>query len=326
VQDMSGFAKYEVQGADAESFLNRIFANRMAPDDGGIVLAHLLSASGRIQSEMTITRLAADHFYLLSAAFVESRDFDILCKSSLHNERVQISNVTDERGVLVVAGPQSRKLLSQLTDSDLDSNAFRWLSAADIVVAGKDVRALRVNYVGELGWELHPLIADLETVYDAVWETGQQFGIANYGLNAMNSLRMEKAYHGFGSELSNEVTMPEAGVDRFFRAEKDSFEGRQATLDQLSRGLQWHTVYFELGATDSDVRGGEPVFLEDQCIGVTSSGGFGYRVKKGLGFAFIQAQYAGTGQRFEIGVLGDRIEAEVLSEPVYDPANHRLRG
>ncbi|NOR20796.1 MAG: FAD-dependent oxidoreductase [Xanthomonadales bacterium] len=325
VQDMSAFAKYEVCGPDAESFLNRIFANRMPVKHGGIVLAHLLSEAGRIQCEMTITRLDNDHFYLLSAAFVESRDIDILQKSRLPDERVEISNVTEQRGVLVVAGPESRSVLSKLTDSDLDSDSFRWLSAQNINLAGKMVRALRVNYVGELGWELHPMVNDMESIYDAVWQAGQEFGIANYGLNAMNSLRMEKAYHGFGSELTNEISMPEAGIDRFFRTEKDSFVGKQATLKQMECGLQWKTVYFETDSTDSDVRGGEPVFFESECIGVTTSGGFGHRVQKGLGFAFVKIEYAAAGQRFDIGLLGDRIEALVLAEAVYDPGNHRIR-
>jgi len=261
----------------------------------------------------------------LSAAFVEQRDFDILQKSRLPAERVEISNVTDDRGVLVVAGPQSRNLLSQLTDSNLDNSAFRWLTAQNITVAGKPVRALRVNYVGELGWELHPEVADVESVYDAIWQAGQAFGIANYGLNAMNSLRMEKAYHGFGSELTNELSMPEAGIDRFFRTDKDNFVGKQATMELLSQGLQWKTVYFELGSTDSDVRGGEPVFFEDECIGVTTSGGFGHRVGKGLGFAFVKIEFAETSQRFDIGLLAERVEARVLAEPAYDPANQRLR-
>lgn len=324
IQDMSAFAKFEVTGPDAERFLNRVFANRMAQRDGGIVLAHLLSAQGRIQAEMTITRLAEDHFYLLSAAFSEFRDMDILTQSVQAGEHVHIRNITDDRGVLVVAGPQSRNLLQELTDSSLDSDSFPWLNARDIEIANIPVRALRVNYVGELGWELHPLSSDMGALYDRIADKGHKHGLSNYGLNAMNSLRMEKAYHGFGSELTNELTMPEAGISRFFQGRKSDFVGKQATLELLERGLEWRIVYFSMTQTDSDVRGGEPVFSGSDCIGVTTSGGWGHRCDTALGFAYVPAAYAAPESRFDVGLLGDRIEAQVLSEPLYDPENNRL--
>jgi dimethylglycine dehydrogenase len=152
VLDLTGFAKYDVSGADAEAFLNRICANRMPGKVGGITLAHILSSEGRIGGEITVTRLSDDSYYLLSAAGAELRDLDHLLQGRRDDERLDIANVTDDRGVLVVAGPKARDLLSKLTDTDLSNESFRWLSGKEISVAGVTLRALRINYVGELGW------------------------------------------------------------------------------------------------------------------------------------------------------------------------------
>src|SRR6202011_451059 len=161
------------------------------------------------------SRLAEDRFYALSAAAAELRDSDLLTQSVRPHEAVRIDNVTEERGVLVVSGPRSRELLSSLTDADLGNEQFRWLSAREISVAGQPLRALRVSYVGELGWELHAPMASLATLYDAIWEQGGRLGIANYGLYAVNSMRMEKGYKAWPSELSNELNMLEADMARF---------------------------------------------------------------------------------------------------------------
>jgi len=325
ILDLTGFAKYEVYGPDAELFLNRICANRIPVKAGRIGLVHVLSAAGRIQAEMTVTRLDDDRFYLLSAAVAELRDLDFLSHGRLPDEEVSINNVTNDRGVLVLAGPRSRDLLRTLSDNPLDSVAFPWLSGREITVAGVSVRALRVNYVGELGWELHAAMADMQSLYDALWAAGQEFGLSNFGLYAVNSLRMEKAYRGWGAELTNEVTMLDAAMDRFIRFDKDDFIGKQATLQQAEQGLSWKLVYFEVDASDSDIRGGEPVYVGDRCIGVTTSGAYGHCVQKSLGFAYVDIAYDSAGTYFEVDLLGERRAAEVLAEPVYDPANDKLR-
>ena len=323
VLDLSGFAKYDVRGPDAESFLNRICANRMPKKQGGIGLVHPLSRQGRIYGEMTVTRLADDHFYCLSAAAAEQRDLDLMMQSRLEGEAVSIANVTNERGVLVLSGPRSREVLAKLTDADLSNEGFRWLSGQEIVIAGHRVRALRVSYVGELGWELHPAMAAMAEVYDAIWAAGQEFGIANYGLYAVNTMRMEKGYKAWGSELTNELTMIEAGMERFINFKKDDFVGRQASLDAAERPLR--IVYGVVDAADTDVRGAEPVMLGADCIGLTTSGGYGHRVGQSLFFACVPPEYAGAGAEFEIELQGVRRAARVLGGPVYDPDNLRMK-
>jgi len=321
VLDLSSFAKYEVKGDDAESFLNRVSANRMPRKDGGIGLCHYLSKEGRINGESTITRLGEGHYYILSGAGCEDRDRDILRLSIKDNEDVAVSNITDDWGVLVVAGPNSRKVLAGLTEANLENDYFKWLSAQNITIAGVTLRAMRVNYVGELGWELHCPMDQLLTLYDAVWTAGQNHGIANFGTYAVNSMRMEKAYKGFGTELTNEITMVEADVMRFFADSKDAFTGKQATLKVRETCAKIQCVYFETDKGDSDVVGGEAVFDKDRTIGITTSGGYGHYTGKSLGFAYVEAAYAVPGSQFDIELLGKRRVATVLAEPVWDPAN-----
>ena len=323
--DLSGFAKYEVSGPDAKPFLNRIFANRIPDKTGGIVLAHLLSEAGRIRAEMTVTRLANDRFYLLSAAAAELRDTDHLEQSRQENENVSIRNISDQRGVLVLAGPRARDVLTPLADASLENENFPWLTGQEIVVAGIPLIALRVNYVGELGWELHPPMERLADLYDALWQAGEAHGISNFGLYAVNSLRIEKAYRGWGAELTNEVTMLEASMERFIKFDKEDFVGREATLRQREAGLSMKLVYFEIEATDSEVRGGEPVFDGETCVGVTTSGGYGYCVGKSLGFAYVDIAGSLPGSRFTVELLGESCAATVLSNPLYDASNHRLK-
>jgi dimethylglycine dehydrogenase len=323
ILDLTGFAKFDVSGAAAESFLNRVCANQVPRKTGGIALVHLLSPAGRIQGEMTVSRLADDRFYALSAAAAELRDLDLLTQSAKSTEAVRIENVTEDRGVLVLSGPNSRELLQPLTDADLGNEAFPWLRAREIRIAGVPVRALRVSYVGELGWELHPPIASLPALYDAIWEAGRKFGIANYGLYAVNSLRMEKAYKAWSSELTNELNMLEAGMARFIRFDKPDFIGKAATLGQAPRPFK--IVYAEVAAADTDARGGEPVLIEDRCIGVVTSGAYGHRVKKSLAFACVPPRFAAPGARFDVLIQGARRAATVLGGAAFDPDNTRMR-
>ncbi|MGB0388633.1 MAG: GcvT family protein [Ardenticatenaceae bacterium] len=325
VLDLSSFAKFEVSGPDAKAFLNRLCANRVARRDGGIVLSHALTAQGFIENEFTITRLAADHFYLLSGAAAEDRDFDLLNHGKRADEYVEITNVTDEYGVLVVAGPRSRDLLSKLTDTDLSNDNFRWLTGQEIDVAGVRLRALRVNYVGELGWELHTPMEDLETVYDAIWAAGEEFGIADFGVYAVNSLRMEKGYKGWGAELTNEITMIEADMERFVKYKKRDFVGREGLLQRKNEELTYNIVYLEVDADDADVRGGEAVLDGDTVIGITTSGAYGHIVGKSLAYAYVHPEYAAPDTTFDIDLQNQRRQAIVLAEPVYDAKNERLR-
>ena len=325
VLDLSSFAKYEVTGPDAEAMLNRCSANRMPRKTGGLVLTHYLSGEGRLNGESTVCRLGDDRYYVLSGANCEERDLAILGQAVLPEEDVEIRNITDGWGVLVLAGPRAREVLASVTDADLSNAAFPWLTGREIDVAGVAVRALRVNYVGELGWELHCPMNRLLAVYDAVWEAGGAFGIANFGTYAVNSLRIEKAYKGWGAELTNEISPVEAGVERFFREDKGDFTGRDAVLKIREQGPEIQVVYFEVEAGDNDVAGGEPMLDGDRVIGITTSGGFGHATGKSLGFGYVPAQYTEPGTGMQVQLLGEIRRITVLDTPVWDPASERPR-
>ncbi|MEM7194866.1 MAG: FAD-dependent oxidoreductase [Pseudomonadota bacterium] len=325
VLDLSSFAKYDIVGSDAEAFLNRITANKMPLREGGITLTHYLSEAGRINGESTITRLGEGRYYALSGAGAEDADFDNLIHKVEPGEDVTVTRITEDWGVLVLTGPQSRDVLAGLTDADLSNDGFRWLTGREIEVAGIPLRALRVNYVGELGWELHCPMDRLLELYDAVWAAGQDHGIVNFGAYAVNSLRMEKAYKGWGAELTNEITLVEADSERFFSTRKDDFLGRDATLKVQADGPKIKLVYLDVDASEHDVAGGEAVLDGEKAIGVTTSGGYGHSTGKSLGFAYVDAEYAEPGKQFSILILGESRTATVLDQPVYDPAAERSR-
>jgi dimethylglycine dehydrogenase len=323
--DLSTFAKYDVKGRDAAAFLDRLAANRVPQRDGGIVLAHLLTDTGRIESEVTITRLAPDHFYVLSAATAQLHDLDMLTNAVAPGEAVTIRDVTEDFGCLVLAGPKAREVLSKVTDADLSNAAFPWLTGQEITAGGVErVRALRVNYVGELGWELHCPMPDMPVVFDALMEAGQVHELTLFGAYAMNSLRMEKAYRAWGGELTNEITMIEADMERFVNFDKD-FIGRAATLASRQQGPRIKLAYMEVDAVDSDCRGNEPITRDGRLVGLTTGGAYGFAVEKSLTFAYVEPQHIAEGAEFDISLLGETCKARIIAQPAYDPTNARLK-
>jgi dimethylglycine dehydrogenase len=323
LMDLSTFSKFDVKGPDAYSFLERICANKIPTKDGGIILGHLLNENGFIESEITVTRLAADHFYVLSAAVAQLHDFDQLSWRKKVSEDVAITDITDDYGVLVLAGPRARDVLSQCTDEDL---SFRWLTGHFAKVAGVDgVRLLRVNYVGELGWELHVPMTGLKKVYEAVMKAGAPHGIRLFGSYAMNSLRMEKSYRGWGSELTTEIDMFESSMSRFIRLEKEDFIGKAASLSAKQRGPRLKLVTMSVDNTDSDCMGNEPVYHQGNCVGATTSGAFGHATNLSLAFAYVDPKLADIGTEFEVMVMGEKRAARIIPESAWDHGNERLR-
>ena len=327
LMDLSTFSKFDVKGSGAHAFLERICANKIPTKDGGLILGHLLNPNGFIESEMTVTRLSANNYYLLSAAAAQLHDFDQLSWRRLPEEDIAITDVTDAFGTLVLAGPKSREVLAAVTDIDLSNAGFRWLTGRVAMVAGvPGVRLLRVNYVGELGWELHAPMADMPKVFEALMAAGKPHGVRLFGAYAMNSLRMEKAYRGWGSELTTEVDMFEASMARFIRLDKLDFIGRDASLTLKQRGPRMRLVYLEVDAADSDCMGNEPVYAGEKVVGVTTSGAFGHAVGKSLAFAYVPPDAIEPGTEFEILLFQERRKARIVAEPMWDPENTRMKG
>jgi len=326
ILDLSTFAKYEITGKDSENYLNRLCSNSIPKKEGNIILTHTLNKIGRIQSELTITRLPNDKFYVLSSTASEIRDLDWFNHNIIKDEKVKIINVTENYGVLVLVGPKSRNVLSQLTSVSLDNKNFPWLTGKEIEINKIPVRALRINYMGELGWELHHPMKKMESLYDVIYEVGKKDNISNFGTYAVNSLRIEKAYRGWGAELTGEISLVEAGMDRFFNLNKKSnFIGSEVLRDKLQSGVDIKIVYLEVDVDDADARGNEPVYYENKIVGVVTSGGYGFRTNKSLAFAYVHSELAKDGVELFIEIQGQKRKAKVLNEPAYDPQNKKLK-
>ena len=233
-------------------------------------------------------------------------------------------NATQDYGVLVLVGPNSRKVLSQLTSQNLHNNDFPWLKGKEILINKIPVKALRVNYVGELGWELHHPMDQMESLYDSIYEVGKKENITNFGTYAVNSLRMEKAYRGWGSELTGEISLVEAGMSRFFNLKKkNNFIGSKALQDKTQSGVDIIIVYLEVDVDAADARGNEPVYHNNKIVGVVTSGGYGFRIKKSLAFAYVKSDLA-EDSNLEIEIQGKKRKAKILHKVVYDPENKKL--
>lgn len=325
VLDLSGFAKFEVSGPGAEGFLDYLCANTLPDRIGRIRVTNMLDHRGMIKTDMTITRLGEDRFYVVSAAACEKLDWDWMLKHMPDDGSVTIENVTTQYGCLVLSGPRSREILAKITDADLSNTGFPFLTMQTLNVSRSTSRALRIGFVGELGWELHHPIEYQREIYDALMAAGEEFGIVNYGLRAMNSLRIEKGYCMLGGELSSERTPIEAGLRRFVDFNKGDFLGRQALVDQEAAGLPQRLCLMTVETDEAEAIGDEPVFAGGKIVGRVSSGGYGYVVEKSLAMGYLDADYLEPGTKLEIPIFGKLCKAEVAESPMYDPNNEKLR-
>ncbi len=329
LQDMSAFAKMEVKGPGARDWLESILANKIPGKRGRIALAHMLNKHGGVRAEFTVYEHAPGRFYLVSAGAYERHDHDYLRKLLPTDGSVQLNYLTTSMGVLVLAGPNSRAVLQKLTDTDLSTKAFPWLTGQPISVGHVNCHALRVNFVGELGWEFHHPIEQQNTLFDALMEAGKPFGIKPYGIKAMSSLSLEKSYRLIPRELSIEYSAYESGLDRFVHPNKGNFIGRDALVAGRAKGLAWNFVTMEVhGVTSagSDARGSEPIHKGDKLVGRATNGGYGWRCAKSLALAMVKPEFAALGTELDLTILGEPKRAVVIGESPWDADNVRLRG
>ncbi|MEO3413202.1 FAD-dependent oxidoreductase [Roseovarius sp. CAU 1744] len=315
--DLSVFSKFDVTGPDARAFADTLGANR-APATGRIGLIHALTPAGGVLSEFTVTILSDSHVYLTSAAAAEEMDLDLL-QARAGGHDVTITNQTDALAVIGVMGPHARDLLAGLTDL---GESFRWLCARDIDIAGHQVRALRVSYLGELGWELHLPNAAARAVFLALEKAGEAWGVGYYGAFAANAMRLEKGYRAWGADLTTERTPRECGVGHLVQADGRDFTGR-AVMTARDRASQWRSVLLEIRGGAVDPFYAHPVYQGLRVIGIVTSGGFGHRTGKQLALALLRAPPL-TGD-LSVEILGQRYRADILPTPPFDPENLRLR-
>jgi dimethylglycine dehydrogenase len=327
LQDMSAFAKVEVSGPGAEGWLDGLLTNRVPREVGRVSLTYLLTAKGGVRAEFTVYRQGPQSFYLVSAGALERHDHDYLEKALPSGGTVRLREITTQYGVLVLAGPRSREVLSKLTDANLSDAAFPWLTGKTIDIGAANATALRVNFIGELGWELHHPIEMQNYIFDKLMAAGAEFDIRPFGIRAMDSLRLEKSYKLVGRELSIEYAALESGLGRFVALKKGDFVGRSALLAWRERGFASQAATLEVhGVSDADARGSEPIYVGEDLVGRATSGGYGWRVGKSLALAMLRPDLAKVGTELEIVILGERHRATVIADSPFDPQNLMLKG
>ncbi|HVH84059.1 MAG TPA: FAD-dependent oxidoreductase, partial [Steroidobacteraceae bacterium] len=325
--ELPGFTRFEVSGSGAAAWLDHLIAGAL-PGVGRTVLAYGCSPRGGIVMETTVTQMPDGRFWLLSAAAAERHDEDWLRR---HYSRdygpVDIANLTERFSTLVVTGPRARELLAHLTATDLSSAAFPWLAAGTLEIAGVPVTALRVSYVGELGYELHVAMEHLTHLHARLVEAGRELSLAPLGLYAVESLRLEKCYRSWKADLTTEYTPLAASLERFVRLDKAAdFIGRDALRRIAAAGVPERFVPLVAEARAADAAAVSIVYGSGgQAVGLVTSGGYGYRLKQSIALAYVRADLTAPGTELEVEILGERCRAVVGREPLYDSDNLRLR-
>jgi 4-methylaminobutanoate oxidase (formaldehyde-forming) len=330
--DLSSFGKFAVVGPDAERVLNRICANDVAVPVGRIVYTQWLNEQGTIEADLTVTRVAEDRYLVVTAAATQVRDFAWLRNHIPSDARCMVEDVTSSMAVLSVMGPQSRELLQPLTLADLGTDVFPFGTSRVIDLGYAQVRASRITYVGELGWELYVPTEFATGVFDVLIEAGEGVGLALCGYHALNSLRLEKAYRHWGHDISPDDTPLEAGLGFAVAWDKPGgFTGRDALLQQREAGVSRRLVQVRVADDDALLYHNEPIWRDGQMVGHTTSGMYGHTLGAPLGLGYIE-NHDGVADRsfveageYEVEVACERVPATVSLQPLYDPRSERIR-
>lgn len=322
VMDHGGFTKFTVEGPGAADYLASVFCSRL-PGFGRVRLSYMLTPRGRIWSEATVARIAADRFVLFGPTLAIERDHDWL-RARLPATGVTLTKGHAHDGALLVMGPRSRDVLMPLTKADLSAGAMPWMSCREIDIAGVPVLGLRVSYVGELGWELHVASTDLPALHDAVVASGARHGIRDFGSWALNAMRVEKGYHGWGSDIGTEYTLHDAGLERFARP-GGGFVGADAVAAQAGRPSAWEWIGLEVADPGPDPLPSDPILRDGALIGYVTSASRGFRTGKLLVLGYIERGALALGGACQVQAFGTA-RAAIRHDPhVYDRANARLR-
>ncbi len=328
VFDQSSFAKYELSGPGAAEALEAICANRVARDVGRLTYTQLLNTRGGIEADLTVARLADDMFYIVTGTGFRTHDFGWIA-DHLPGQGVSFRDVTEAWGTLSLMGPRARDILAKVTDADVSNAAMPFGSAREIRVAGVECRALRVTYVGELGWELHIPIGDLGTVYDALMAVDPD--LRPVGYRALESLRLEKGYRAWSSDITPNDTPFEAGLGWAVKMKSGlPFLGRAALEAKAGQPLGKRLVSFTVDAPDAVLVGRETILRDGKPVGYLTSGGYGYTVGASIGLGYVRSDAGVTDDwlrqgRYALVIAGEETPAELALAPLHDPDGARIR-
>ena len=319
--DESSFAKIEVSGEGAPEFLEHLCANRVARDVGRVIYTQMLNRRGGIECDFTVTRLGEQRFRIVTGTAFGQHDLAWIRHHAPEDGSVQVTDVTSAYTCLGLWGPVSRDILQPLTVADLSNTAFPYMTAKEVAVGPVPCLAVRVTYVGELGWELYCPTEFGPALWNAIWDAGREHGLLAGGYKAIDSLRLEKGYRVWGADITPEDTPFEAGLGFAVKLDEKDFIGKEALHSKPERQLCCLT----LADPRAVALGSEPVRVDRAPIGRVTSGGYGYSIQKSIAYAYLPADLAKAGLPVEVEVFGEWIAGEITPEPLFDPTGERIR-
>ncbi len=329
--DQTSFAKFALKGRDAEAALSWIAANDVAKPVGSLIYTQMLNDKGGIECDVTCARIAENEYYIVTGTGFATHDFDWISRNIPDGLHAELVDVTSAYTVLSLMGPNSRAILEKVTTGDVSNAAFPFGRVKTIGIAGCPVRALRITYVGELGYELHVPIEYATTVYDALMAADGQFGLVNAGYRAIESCRLEKGYRAWGSDIGPDHTPVEAGLGWAVKTRRNTpFKGREAIERQLEGGVKKMLACFVPDDPDIVLLGRETIYRDGARVGWLSSGGFGYTIGKPIGYGYVRNSNGVTEDfvlsgTYELDVARERVPCKVSLKPLYDPEMKRVK-
>ena len=323
--DETSFAKLDVVGPGAAAFLESLCANRVARDVGAVTYTQMLNPRGGIECDFTVTRLGEERFRIVTGTAFGQHDAAWIRAHAPDDGSVLVEDVTSRYACLGIWGPAARELLQPLTDDDLGNEAFPYMRARELSVGSVPCLAVRVTYVGELGWELYCPTEFGRRLWDILWEAGREHGLVAGGYKAIDSLRLEKGYRVWGADITPDETPYEAGLGFAVKLDKGDFVGREALVAAQGEQLDRRLACLVLDEPRAVALGSEPVRMEGEVLGRVTSGGYGYSVERSIAYAYVPAAAVEPGRRVEVEIFGDWVPGEIAAEPLWDPAGERIR-
>ncbi len=324
--DFSSFSKFEVQGPGALGALQWLTDNDLDKPAGAVTYTQMLNHRGGVECDLTVTRVAANHFFIVTGSAFGVHDFAWIHHHLPTDGSATARDVTTDFACIGLWGPRAREILQDVTGDDVSNGAFAYMSCREIRVAGVPVRALRVTYVGELGWELYVPIASGLGVWDTIWEAGTPRGLRPVGYRAVDSLRLEKGYRYWSADVTPDYTPYEAGQGFCVKVDRKDFQGREALLRQREEGTTQKLCCLVLSENTAHPLGNEPVLADGRVVARVTSGGIGYTVQESIAYAYLPIEFAAIGMEMTVELDGRRLLARVEREPRFDPTNSRIKG
>jgi len=323
--DETSFNKFEVRGAGALTFLNHVCANEIDAPTGTVVYTQCLNKRGGIEADFTVTRLGEEKFLIITGTAFGQHDSSWLSLNMPDDGSVTFKDVGSQYACIGLWGPKARKILEKVTTDDVSNAGFPYMTAKAINVGDVPALASRVTYVGELGWEFYCPMEYGARLWDTLWEAGTPEGMVAAGYKAIDTLRLEKGYRYWSSEISPDYNPYEAGLGFAVKLEKKDFIGKDALVEARKNGLTRKLVCMTLADDRTIALGKEPIRADEKIIGWVAAGGFGYSVMKSLVYAYLPMEYSKVGTKLSIEFFGERMAAEVIASPVWDPKGERIR-